>query len=176
MVMSTTNCKKLIGEIENCLNNGLHNFESKIDGAFSTLKFKTWLCKTNIVKKDGYHACHLLFLLVILPLLKFIAFAKSIGCSGLLLKMIPFIDSNKTRTIIGERFCIKSIARYFKPLNAVSLTFGPVFRFPPIIEPNLGHFAFLILGLGDPISAPRKRFNWLVLRQMASVPLRITIV
>jgi len=68
--MSTTNHKKFKGEIENYLNNGLHNFESKIDAAFSALKFKTWLCKSNIVKKDGYHACHLLFILVILPLLK----------------------------------------------------------------------------------------------------------
>ena len=61
--MSTTNHKKFKGEIENYLNNGLHNFESKIDAAFSTLKFKTWLCKSNIVKKDGYHAFHLLFIL-----------------------------------------------------------------------------------------------------------------
>jgi hypothetical protein len=68
--MSTINRKKFKGEIENYLNNGLHNFESKIDGVFSTLKFKTWLCKANIVKNDGYHACHLLFILVILPLLK----------------------------------------------------------------------------------------------------------
>ena len=68
--MSTTNCKKFKGEIENYLSNGLHNFESKIDGAFSALKFRTWLCKVNIIKKDGYHACHLLFILVILPLLK----------------------------------------------------------------------------------------------------------
>ena len=69
-IMSTTNCKKFKGEIENYLRNGIHNFESKIDRAFSVLKFKTWLCKANIIKKDGYHACHLLFILVILPLLK----------------------------------------------------------------------------------------------------------
>ncbi len=68
--MSITNHKKFKGEIENYLNNGLHNFESKIDGAFSALKLKTWLCKANIVKKDGYHASHLLFILLILPLLK----------------------------------------------------------------------------------------------------------
>lgn len=65
--MSTTNHEKFKGEIENYLNKGFHNFESKIDIAFSALKFKTWLCKANIVKKDGYHACHLLFILVILP-------------------------------------------------------------------------------------------------------------
>ncbi len=69
-IMSTTNCKKFKGEIENYLRNGIHNFESKIDRAFSALKFKTWLCKANIIKKDGYHACHLLLILVILPLLK----------------------------------------------------------------------------------------------------------
>ena len=45
--MNTTNCKKFKGEIENYLSNGLQNFESKIDGAFSALNFKTWLCKAN---------------------------------------------------------------------------------------------------------------------------------
>jgi hypothetical protein len=48
--MSTTNCVKLKGEIENYLRNGDHNFESKIDEAFSTLKFKTILCRSNIIK------------------------------------------------------------------------------------------------------------------------------
>jgi hypothetical protein len=70
LIMDTTNCKKFKGEIENYLSNGLHNFESKIDSAFSALKIKTWLCRANIVKKDGYHACHLLFILFILPLLR----------------------------------------------------------------------------------------------------------
>ena len=37
--MSTMSCNKFKGGIENYLNNGLHNFESKIDGAFSALKF-----------------------------------------------------------------------------------------------------------------------------------------
>lgn len=68
--MFTTTCKKFKGEIENYLNNGPNNFESKIEGAFSSLKFKTWLCQTNIIKKDGYHASHVLFILMILPLLK----------------------------------------------------------------------------------------------------------
>ncbi len=68
--MNTTNCKKFKGEIENYLRNGQNNFESKIDNTFSSLKFKTWLCKTNIIKKDGYHASHVLFILIILPLLK----------------------------------------------------------------------------------------------------------
>ena len=70
VIMSTMNRKKFKGEIENYLRNGLHNFESKVDRAFSALKFKTLLCKANIIKKDGYHACHLLLILVILPLLK----------------------------------------------------------------------------------------------------------
>ena len=39
--MSTTNYKKFKGEIENYLNNGLHNFESKIDGAFSVAAIYT---------------------------------------------------------------------------------------------------------------------------------------
>jgi hypothetical protein len=68
--MNITNCEKFKGEIENYLSNGPNNFESKIDSAFSSLKFKTWLCKTNIIKKDGYHASHVLFILMILPLLK----------------------------------------------------------------------------------------------------------
>ena len=68
--MSITNCEKFKGEIENYLGNGQNNLESKIDRTFSSLKFKTWLCKTNIIKKDGYHASHVLFILMILPLLK----------------------------------------------------------------------------------------------------------
>jgi len=68
--MSITTCIKFKGEIENYLRSGQNNIESKIDGAFSSLKFKTYLCKTNIIKKDGYHASHLLFILMILPLLK----------------------------------------------------------------------------------------------------------
>jgi len=68
--MSNTTCKKFKGEIENYLRNGQNNLESKIDRAFSSLNFKTWLCQTNIIKKDGYHASHLLFILMILPLLK----------------------------------------------------------------------------------------------------------
>ena len=68
--MSTINCQNFKGEIENYLCNGIHNIESKIDAAFSTLKFKTWLSKSNIIKKDGYHGAHLLFILMILPLLR----------------------------------------------------------------------------------------------------------
>jgi ubiquitin len=68
--MSITNCQKFKGEIQNYLDNGINNIESKIDAAFSSLNFKTWLCKSNIIKKDGYHASELLFILMILPMLK----------------------------------------------------------------------------------------------------------
>ena len=68
--MTTTNCTKFKGEIENYLVNGQNNIDSKINSAFSSLKLKTWLCRTNIVKKDGYHASHLLFILVLLPILR----------------------------------------------------------------------------------------------------------
>ncbi|RZB30151.1 MAG: hypothetical protein SRB1_02431 [Desulfobacteraceae bacterium Eth-SRB1] len=49
--MTTTNCEKFKGEIQNYLVNGQNNFDSKIDSLFSSLKFKTWLCRTNIIKK-----------------------------------------------------------------------------------------------------------------------------
>jgi len=68
--MLSTKCKKFKGEIENYLRNSQNQFECKIDRLFSTLKVKTWLCRTNIIKKDGYPASHLLFVLFILPLLK----------------------------------------------------------------------------------------------------------
>lgn len=68
--MSTINCAKFKGEIENYLSNGHNNFESKIDEAFSDLKLKTILCRANIIKKQGYHAANLLFILTILPILK----------------------------------------------------------------------------------------------------------
>lgn len=68
--MSTTNCRKFKGEIESYLKNTQNNIESRFDNAFSSLHFKTFLCKTNIVKRDGYHASHLLFILTILPILK----------------------------------------------------------------------------------------------------------
>ena len=68
--MSTTNCRKFKGEIESYLRNTQNNIESRIDNAFFSLHFKTFLCNTNIVKRDGYHASHLLFILTILPILK----------------------------------------------------------------------------------------------------------
>ena len=51
--MSITNCQKFKGEIENYLSNGINNIESKIDATFSTLNFKTLLCKCNIIKKTA---------------------------------------------------------------------------------------------------------------------------
>lgn len=68
--MSSTGCIKFKGEIENYLQKGNHNFESKINDAFSTLTVKTLLCQASIIKKEGYHASHLLFTLIILPLLR----------------------------------------------------------------------------------------------------------
>jgi hypothetical protein len=68
--MFTKNHKKFKGEIENYLRNHQNNFDSKIGSAFSSLKIKISLCKSNIIKKDGWHASHLLFVLIMLPLLK----------------------------------------------------------------------------------------------------------
>ena len=68
--MCITNRKKFKGEIENYLRNGHSSFDSKIDQTFSCLKVKTWLSRTNIIKKDGYHASHLLFVLFMLPIFK----------------------------------------------------------------------------------------------------------
>ena len=68
--MITTKCQKFKGEIENYLRNGQNNFDLKIDRAFCSLKFKTWLCKSNSVKKDGYSAAHILLVVFVLPLLR----------------------------------------------------------------------------------------------------------
>ena len=45
--MTTTNCTKFKGEIENYLVKGQNNIDSKINSAFSSLKLKTWLCRTK---------------------------------------------------------------------------------------------------------------------------------
>ena len=68
--MITTKCKKFQGEIRNYLINDQNNFDMKIDRLFSSLKVKTWLCRTNIIKKDGYPAFHLMFILFLLPVMK----------------------------------------------------------------------------------------------------------
>ena len=61
---------KFKGEVENYLRNEQNNSDSKIDSLFAALKIKTLLCRTGIVKKQGFHASHLLFMPLILPLLK----------------------------------------------------------------------------------------------------------
>ena len=68
--MFSKKCKKFKGEIESYLRTSQNLFESKINRLFVSLKVKTWLQRTNIVKKDGYPAAHLLFVLFLLPLLK----------------------------------------------------------------------------------------------------------
>ena len=68
--MITTKSKKFKGEIENYLRNGQNNFDVKIERAFCSLKFKTWLCKSNIIKNDGYSAAHILLILFVVPLLR----------------------------------------------------------------------------------------------------------
>ena len=68
--MHTTNYKKFKGEIEKYVNKSGNIFESKIDRVFSFLRIKTCLNRTKIKKYDGYPAAHLLFVLILLPLLK----------------------------------------------------------------------------------------------------------
>lgn len=68
--MSTADCKKFKGEIENYLRNDQKNFDSKIDSVFSSLRVRTLLSRSNIVKEQGFHAAQLLFILIMLPLLK----------------------------------------------------------------------------------------------------------
>lgn len=68
--MLTTKCEKFKGEIENYLKKDQPTLDIKIDRAFCSLKLKTWLCRCNIIKKDGYPASHLLFILFVLPLLR----------------------------------------------------------------------------------------------------------
>ncbi len=65
-----TEIKKFKGEVENYLQKRQNHFDSRIDRVFTSLKIKTWLCKANIIKKDGYHASHLLMVLTILPMFK----------------------------------------------------------------------------------------------------------
>ncbi len=64
------NYKRFRGEIENYLRGSQGYFESRIDSVFSSLRFGTWLNRTNIKEQEGYHASHLLFILIILPLLR----------------------------------------------------------------------------------------------------------
>ena len=66
----STNQSKFKGEIENYLIKQRNSFDSQLNSVLSTLNFKTWLCRSNIRKLDGYHASHLLFILLLLPILK----------------------------------------------------------------------------------------------------------
>ena len=68
--MVTTKCKDFKGEIENYMVNGQNNFDSKVNKVFSCLNLKTCLCRANIIRREGCHACHLLFVFIVLPLLK----------------------------------------------------------------------------------------------------------
>lgn len=68
--MNTAIVRSFKGEIESYLKQEHNRFESRINDAFKLLNIKTWLNRAGIVKHDGYHASHLLFVLVILPLLK----------------------------------------------------------------------------------------------------------
>ena len=63
--MFTTKCRKFKGEIESYLRIGQHHFDVKIDRAFCSLKIKTWLCRSEILKRDGYPASHLLLILLV---------------------------------------------------------------------------------------------------------------
>jgi len=68
--MHTTSHKAFKGEIEEYLDKEGRIFETKIDEAFTRLGFRTQMNKAKIIKRDGYHAAHVLFVLVLLPLLK----------------------------------------------------------------------------------------------------------
>jgi len=68
--MFSTKCKKFKGEIENYLRNRQNQFKSKIDRLFVSLRLKTCLRRANIIKKDGYPASHLFFVMFMLPLLR----------------------------------------------------------------------------------------------------------
>lgn len=68
--MINTNCQKFKGEIENYLNNHQNIFESKIDSVFRSLRFKTNLSRNRIIKQNGYAASHILFILLMMPLIQ----------------------------------------------------------------------------------------------------------
>jgi len=68
--MYTTPSRAFKGEIEEYLDKEGRIFETKIDEGFTRLGFRTQMNKAKIIKKDGYHAAQILFVLVLLPLLK----------------------------------------------------------------------------------------------------------
>ncbi|MBN2298368.1 MAG: hypothetical protein JXM72_07230, partial [Deltaproteobacteria bacterium] len=67
--MHTTPSKAFKGEIEAYLDKEGRIFETKIDEGLKRLGFRTQMNKAKIIKKDGYHASQILFVLVLLPLL-----------------------------------------------------------------------------------------------------------
>jgi hypothetical protein len=54
--MTTANQKKFKGEIERYLLKTSFHFDSKIKEVFVSLKTRTCLCQSNIIKHDGYGA------------------------------------------------------------------------------------------------------------------------
>lgn len=68
--MNTTNLRTFKGEIEQYLTTEQANFDSKIARLFRSLRIGTLLALTRIRKQDGYHALHLLFVLVNLPFMR----------------------------------------------------------------------------------------------------------
>lgn len=68
--MSTTNLRKFKGEIEHYLATQATNFDRKIIHLFTLFRIGSLLALSKIIKKDGYHARHLLFVLVNLPFLR----------------------------------------------------------------------------------------------------------
>ena len=68
--MHTTTSRVFKGEIEEYLDKEGRIFETKIDEGFTRLGLRTQMNKAKIIKKDGYHAAQILFVLVLLPLLK----------------------------------------------------------------------------------------------------------
>ena len=67
--MTIKNINSFKGEIENYLRKNQNNFDSKIDEALTSLNIKTLLCQAGIIKKDGYHAAQIFFMLLLLPML-----------------------------------------------------------------------------------------------------------
>ena len=59
----TINCVKFKAEIENYMKNRPDNPDIKFYDTFCSLNFRTWSCRSNITKKEGYSAHYLLFIL-----------------------------------------------------------------------------------------------------------------
>ena len=68
--MSSHKLSTFKGEIENYQRNDQNNSDSEIDDIFASLRVRTLLRQTDIIKKRGFHAAHLLFIPLMPPLLK----------------------------------------------------------------------------------------------------------